>query len=73
MTGKEISQLAIVGNDIKWLIEANKEILEQFNSLAKQVQCNTIGRKQIRAHINIQWWIITAVIIAEGLKVFGIF
>ena len=73
MTKQEEAKLAVVASDIKWLIDANEKILTRLTKLNGQVEKNTIGRQRNTSHINIQWWIITTVIIATALKLLGIF
>uniref|UniRef100_A0A6M3LAT5 Uncharacterized protein n=1 Tax=viral metagenome TaxID=1070528 RepID=A0A6M3LAT5_9ZZZZ len=73
MTKSEEAKLAVVASDIKWLIDANKEVLVRLAKLNGQVEKNTVSSQRNRSHINIQWWIITAVIIATALKAIGVY
>lgn len=73
MNMRENDKLIEVANDVRWLRESMNKVVEHFETLTKQVYDNKETAGKNRTHINIQWWVITVVIIALSGRVAGLY
>lgn len=73
MNMRENDKLIEVANDVRWLRESMNKVVEHFETLTKQVYDNKEKAGKNRTHINIQWWVITVVIIALSGRVAGLY